>query len=67
GADSSSLKLEGRFDPALIAALEKAGHAVEVVADFSDVMGHAGALLRRPDGVIEGAGDPRSDGHAAGF
>jgi len=30
-------------------------------------MGHAGALVRHPSGLIEGAADPRSDGIAAGF
>jgi gamma-glutamyltranspeptidase/glutathione hydrolase len=30
-------------------------------------MGHAGALLRHPSGVIEGAADPRGDGSVAGF
>jgi gamma-glutamyltranspeptidase/glutathione hydrolase len=33
---------------------------------FSDTMGHAGALVRYPNGVIEGAVDPRSDGVVAG-
>jgi gamma-glutamyltranspeptidase/glutathione hydrolase len=33
---------------------------------FSDTMGHAGALVRHPNGVIEGAADPRSDGAVAG-
>jgi gamma-glutamyltranspeptidase len=27
-------------------------------------MGHAGALVRHPDGALEGATDPRSDGAA---
>jgi gamma-glutamyltranspeptidase/glutathione hydrolase len=30
-------------------------------------MGHAGAIVRRPDGVLEGATDPRSDGAALGW
>jgi gamma-glutamyltranspeptidase len=39
---------------------------VEVLdAPFSDTMGHAGALVRHPNGVIEGAADPRSDGIVA--
>jgi gamma-glutamyltranspeptidase/glutathione hydrolase len=29
-------------------------------------MGHAGALVHHPDGLIEGAWDPRSDGAAIG-
>lgn len=67
GASSTSLKLENRFDPALVRQLADAGHVVEVLNEpFSDTMGHAGALVRRADGVIEGAADPRSDGAVAG-
>jgi len=33
---------------------------------YSDTMGHAGALVRHSDGLIEGAADPRSDGLVAG-
>lgn len=65
GSDSTNLKLEGRFAPALVDALRKAGHDVEVVADFTDQMGHAGAIVRHPDGLLEGAADPRSDGKVA--
>ncbi len=67
GEASVTLKLESRFDPALVRALAAAGHDVELVEPFTSTMGHAGALVRRPDGMIEGAGDPRSDGRAAGF
>ena len=35
GSASISLKLENRFDPTLIRALEKAGHAVEMLAEAS--------------------------------
>ncbi len=62
GEDSTTLKLESRFDPALVERLREAGHAVELVPDFSPAMGHAGALVRHASGVIEGAADPRSDG-----
>ncbi len=66
GDVSTTLKLEQRFDPALVQALRDAGHLVELLPeDFSDTMGHAGALVRHPDGVIEGAVDPRSDGVVA--
>ncbi len=51
----------------MIDALAKAGHDVEVVGPFDEVMGHAGALVRHSSGVIEAASDPRSDGAAAGF
>ena len=67
GQNTNTLKLEARFAPAVIAALRERGHEVEVVADFDEMMGHAGALVRYPDGVIEGAADPRSDGAAVGF
>jgi gamma-glutamyltranspeptidase/glutathione hydrolase len=62
---SVSLKLESRFDPSLVAALADAGHDVEVIEPYSDLVGHAGALVRYPDGVIAGATDPRSDGGVA--
>jgi gamma-glutamyltranspeptidase/glutathione hydrolase len=66
GDVSTSLKLENRFDPALVTALQQAGHVVEVLPEaFSDTMGHAGALVRHPNGVIEAAVDPRSDGAVA--
>ncbi len=67
GQESVTLKLEGRFDPALVAALRKAGHDVEMLPDFTGTMGHAGAIVRNPDGVLEGATDPRSDGAAMGY
>lgn len=66
GEASTSLKLESRFGPALVQALRAAGHAVEVLEEaFSDTMGHAGALVRHADGMLEGAVDPRSDGIVA--
>lgn len=67
GSDSTNLKIESRFPQAVIDALRGAGHDVEVVAPFSDLMGHAGALVRRPDGMIEAGADPRSDGAACGY
>ncbi|MGO8867762.1 MAG: gamma-glutamyltransferase family protein [Alphaproteobacteria bacterium] len=67
GQGRTGLRLEGRFAAATVAALERAGHAVELVAPFSSVMGHAGALVRHRDGMIEAAADPRSDGAVAGF
>lgn len=66
GAAATSLRLEDRFDGELVRRLREAGHDVETVAGFSDVMGHAGAVLLRSDGTFEGASDPRADGCAAG-
>ena len=65
GSESTSLRIESRFEPALLDALEARGHAVERVGPFEEVMGHAGALVHYPDGLIEGAADPRGDGSVA--
>src|SRR5580704_14247929 len=68
GATRTTLRLEPRFDGALIEALAAAGHDVDVLAEpYSDVMGHAGAAVLHPDGSCEGAHDPRADGGAAGI
>jgi gamma-glutamyltranspeptidase/glutathione hydrolase len=67
GDDNNNLKLESRFSPELIAALRNAGHDVVIVDPFSDLMGHAGALVQNSNGIIEAGFDPRSDGRAAGF
>jgi gamma-glutamyltranspeptidase len=67
GTDSTNLKIEPRFADGVIDALVAAGHDIETVAPFSDLVGHAGALVRRPDGMIEAGADPRSDGAARGF
>ena len=67
GATRTTLRLEPRFDGALIEALAAAGHDVDVLPEpYSDVMGHAGAVVLHPDGSCEGAHDPRADGGAAG-
>jgi len=67
GEAASDLKLESRFDPSLIRALKEAGHEVTLVEAFDHQMGHAGALVRHENGLIEGAADPRSDGSVAGW
>jgi gamma-glutamyltranspeptidase/glutathione hydrolase len=67
GQPSSDLKLEARFGPELAAELAALGHSVEMLAPFDSLTGHAGALVRRADGLIEGAADPRADGVVAGW
>lgn len=64
GDESTSLKLESRFSPGLATALRAAGHSIETVSEFSQAMGHAGAVVQHPLGLLEGASDPRSDGAA---
>lgn len=67
GAETTNLRIENRFDPGVIAALRAAGHDIEEIGAFDEVMGHAGALVRHPDGLLEGAADPRGDGQVAAF
>jgi gamma-glutamyltranspeptidase len=64
---STTLKIESRYAQSTIARLQALGHPVEVVADFDERMGHAGALVRHPAGWIEGGEDPRSDGCVAAW
>ena len=47
--------------------MRAAGPEVEMLADYSDTMGHAGAIVRQADGLSLGAADPRSDGLVAAF
>jgi gamma-glutamyltranspeptidase/glutathione hydrolase len=59
--------MESRHDGGLIDRLLSAGHDVEVLdAPYSDVMGHAGAVVLHANGTLEGVHDPRADGGAAG-
>ncbi len=67
GSTHTNLRMEARFDGALVDRLMSAGHDVEVLPEaYSDVMGHAGAVVLHPDGTLAGAHDPRADGGAAG-
>lgn len=66
GSDITNLRIESRFQNDIYQSLQNAGHDVEVIGDFDEVMGHAGALVLHPEGLIEGASDPRSDGAAVG-
>lgn len=67
GDASTSLKLEQGFRPGLGDELRSMGHIVEETPALNSLMGHAGAVVRHPHGLLEGAADPRSDGSAAGW
>ncbi len=67
GAPKSNLRIENRFNPTVINALTEAGHDLELVAPFDDIMGHAGAIVRDQTGLLMGAADPRCDGVVAAF
>ena len=64
GDATTSLKLENRFERSLVDELIATGHQVEMIDAFSDLAGHAGAVVRHPEGYCEGASDPRADGGA---
>jgi len=67
GSESTNLRIENRFHPDIYDELKSMGHDVEIVGSYEEIMGHAGALVHHPDGLIEAAADPRSDGSAVGF
>ena len=67
GADSTTLKLESRFDATVAERLRAAGHRVEMMGAFDELAGHAGALVRGAEGLLEGAADPRGNGCAAAY
>jgi len=67
GEQSTTLKLEDGFDEAVYARLTDAGHDVERIGPLTATMGHAGAIVRLPEGGLQGATDPRSDGGVAGW
>jgi gamma-glutamyltranspeptidase/glutathione hydrolase len=67
GSTHTNLRMESRFDGNLIDQMLAAGHDVEVLGEpYSDLVGHAGAVVLHGDGTLEGAHDPRADGGAAG-
>lgn len=67
GEESTTLKVEERFNPVLVDRLVAAGHEVEILPPFDNAMGHAGAIVRHSSGLMEGAADPRSDGMVASW
>jgi gamma-glutamyltranspeptidase/glutathione hydrolase len=67
GQVSDSLKIESRFSTGVVADLARRGHVMEVLGEYDETMGHAGAIVRHPNGVLEGGADPRSDGGVAAY
>lgn len=68
GKDSNDLRLEGRIPDDVAEELARRGHPVKKVEDYTDVMGHAGAILvNQRSGVMQGGSDPRGDGLACGW
>jgi oxamate amidohydrolase len=68
GSNITNLRLEARFNDEVVERLRRAGHDVQVLPEAHiELMGHAGAVVLHPNGTLEGAHDPRSDGGAAGY
>lgn len=68
GDASNNVQVEGRIPDSVTDELIKRGQPVKVVEDYTDTMGHAGAIWIDPvTSVRYGATDPRSDGLAAGY
>lgn len=68
GASSNNLKVEGRIPNDVIHSLKLRGHDVQIVDDYTDTMGHAGAILIDANHhLLMGATDPRGDGLVAGY
>ncbi|MCX7140475.1 MAG: gamma-glutamyltransferase family protein [Proteobacteria bacterium] len=67
GQTSDTLKLEARFPSDVVEQLRRYGHEVEVLQAWDETMGHAGAIVRHANGVLEGGADPRSDGGVAAY
>lgn len=67
GNASENLKLESRFSELCQNTLADYGHDIAVLSDFDETMGHAGAIVRHANGLLEGGSDPRSDGIVAGW
>jgi oxamate amidohydrolase len=69
GQTSTTLKMESRFDAAIMEGLARMGHEVEELGvPYFETCGHAGMLVKHPrNGRVEAAHDPRSDGGAAGI
>ena len=59
-----ALRVERGYLEDVRAALSELGHHV-VIPD--EAIGGAQAIAIRPDGVLEGASDPRKDGCALGY
>ena len=67
GKPSESLKLESRFDAAVVSELAARGHDIDILGAYDETVGHAGMIIRHADGILEGGADPRSDGGVAAY
>ena len=64
GDESNNLKTERDLAEYVGDSLMARGHDMVIVDPCNELMGHAGAVIRHPQGNIDAATDPRSDGKA---
>lgn len=68
GEDHRILHLEGRIPDQIAVDLNRKGHEVIMMTDWSHMMGHAQAILiDRDNSVLHGGSDPRAEGFALGY
>lgn len=68
GEARDTLHIESRFDPAVIAELERRSHTIDRWGAFAELAGHAHGIVIDPQsGMRYGGSDPRSDGAAVGY
>jgi gamma-glutamyltranspeptidase/glutathione hydrolase len=63
-SDAGTMKVERGYSDAVRQQLADLGHKVEIP---DTAIGGAQAIRIRPDGILEGASDPRKDGCALGY
>jgi gamma-glutamyltranspeptidase/glutathione hydrolase len=61
------VKVEGRVRPEVAEGLSARGHAVELWPDWISTAGSIGAVMRKADGGVFGAADPRRMAYALGW
>ncbi|MBC5811482.1 MAG: gamma-glutamyltransferase [Candidatus Eremiobacteraeota bacterium] len=67
-AYADALRVESRYDPAVLASLRERGHEIFVVGPYENVLGHAmGITIDRERGTLAGGADPRADSLALGL
>jgi gamma-glutamyltranspeptidase/glutathione hydrolase len=64
GDESHNLKIEQDLADEIQSELSAKGHDIALVDSRNELMGHAGAVVMRPDDNVSAATDPRSDGNA---